>query len=100
MRTMLTTTDQLNAEEVPATGTTQQIPYQATVPCTTTPTSTTTGSTCNLNTTADSLVPGTIAENRRIVWQLGQIEVRDAGLNLTPGDGDDNTFLRQGVFVP
>lgn len=100
MRTALTLTDQLNAEEVPATGTTQVIQYQATVPCTTTPTSATTGSTCNLNTTADALVPGTVVENRRMVWQLGQVEIRDAGLNTVPGDGDDGTFLRQGVFVP
>jgi hypothetical protein len=100
MRTFLTITDQLNAEEVPATGTTQAIPYQATVPCTTTPTITTSGSTCNLNTTADALVPGTVVENRRMNWQLGQIEVRDAGVNTVPGDGDDNAFLRQGVFVP
>ena len=98
-QTALTITDQSNAEEVPATGTTQPIPFRFTAPCVST-ISGTTGSTCNVSTTADSLVPGTVIENRRAIWQLGQIEVKDLGPNTIAGDGDDTVFVRQGVFVP
>ena len=53
-------------------------------------------------------MPGTVVEGRRSVWQLGQVEVKDAGPNGTGyascpptcGDGDESVFLRQGVFVP
>jgi hypothetical protein len=70
--------------------------------------STTIGGTCSLNTTADAIVPGTVIEGMRSIWQLGQIEVKDAGPNGTGyascpplcGDGDEATFLREGVFVP
>ncbi len=98
-QTALTITDQSNADEVPATGTTQPIPFRFTAPCVST-ISATTGSTCNVSTTADSLVPGTVIENRRAIWQLGQIEVKDLGPNTILGDFDDTTFVRQGVFVP
>jgi hypothetical protein len=98
-QSILTITDQSNADEVPATGTTQPIPYRFTAACVST-ISATTGSTCNVNTTADAIVPGTVIENRRAVWQLGQIEVKDLGPNAIQGDGDDGTFVRQGVFAP
>jgi hypothetical protein len=98
-QTALTITDQSNSEEVPAPGTTQVITYSFPGTCVTT-TSNTIGSTCTANTTADALVPGTVVENRRAVWQLGQIQIMDAGPNTIAGDGDDTTFARQGVFVP
>jgi hypothetical protein len=107
MRSDLQITDNSNAQETPDPGTVQTINYQAPVDCVATP-STTIGASCSLSTTADALVPGTVTEDRRSVWQLGQIEVRDAGPNGTGyascppvcGDGDETTFLRQGVFVP
>jgi hypothetical protein len=67
------------------------------------------GGDCALNTTLDALIPGVVAEGSRAIWQLGQVEVRDAGPNgtgygagcpRTCGDGDEQTFMRQGVFVP
>jgi hypothetical protein len=69
----------------------------------------TVGSTCALNTTLDALIPGLVREKDRAIWQLGQVTVRDAGPNGTGygagcptscGDGDEATFLRQGLFVP
>jgi len=100
-------TDNSNSAEAPEPGTTQVGKYQFPVDCVAT-LSTTIGSSCNLNTTADSIVPGTIVEGRRSVWELGQVEVKDAGPNGTGyascpptcGDGDETVFLRQGIFVP
>jgi hypothetical protein len=67
------------------------------------------GGHCALNTTVNALIPGIARENKRAIWQLGQVDVKDAGPNgtgfgagcpSTCGDGDEQTFLRQGVFVP
>jgi hypothetical protein len=100
-------TDNSNASETPEPGTVQSINYQAPVDCVATALATIGGS-CNLNTTADAIVPGTVIEGRRSIWELGQVEVKDAGPNGTGyancppvcGDGDEATFLREGVFVP
>jgi hypothetical protein len=67
------------------------------------------GSHCALNTTIEALIPGAVREGKRSIWALGQVAVRDAGPNgtgygagcpMTCGDGDERTFLRQGIFVP
>ena len=74
-------------------------PYGATVPCV--PTSaTTTGSTCALSTTVDSLVPGSVKEGRRTLWQLGQVQVKDGGADGVVQSTGNTSFLRQGLFVP
>jgi hypothetical protein len=59
------------------------------------------GSACEVDTTADALMPGAINEGVRAIWQLGQVEVLDGGPDGdvdTPADAD--VFLRQGIFVP
>jgi hypothetical protein len=107
VRSDLQITDNSNAQETPEPGTVQTFKYSAPVDCVAT-VSTTIGSSCNLNTTADALVPGTVIEGRRSIWQLGQVEVMDAGPNGTGyascpptcGDGDEATFLREGIFTP
>jgi hypothetical protein len=100
-------TDNNNAQETPEPGTVQTINHQAPADCVATAL-TTIGASCSLSTTADAIVPGTVIEDKRSVWELGQVEVRDAGPNGTGyancpavcGDGDETTFLRQGVFAP
>jgi hypothetical protein len=101
-------TDQLNAPETPEPGTMQTIKYEFPVDCIDTPTNTGSGSTCNLNTTANAIIPNSVVETKRTIWELGEVTVDDAGPNNTGyqncpptcGDGDESTFLRQGVFVP
>jgi hypothetical protein len=72
------------------TGTVADFTYAFDVPCGTTA-DTTVGSTCSRTTSADALVPGTIKEGDRAIWEIGQVEV---------ADGNGAPFLRQGVFVP
>ena len=105
--TNLQITDNANAEERPEPGTVQTTPLQYSAQCTATA-DTTIGGTCSLATTLDALLPGAVQERQRAIWELGQIQVRDAGPNGTGyaacpptcGDGDETVFMRQGVFIP
>ena len=68
-----------------------------------------TSGTCTMNTSADTLVPGLIKEERRMVMDALSVSVKDAGpdgnigtANCGPncGTGDEQVFLREGVFTP
>ena len=82
------------------TGTMRDMTVRRRVPCEWTPDDPV-GSTCALNTSLDALIPGAVAEGRRTVWGLGEIEALDGGPD---GEGDtqvgDELFATQGVFVP
>ena len=69
------------------------------VPCAPT-TDTTIGSACAVSTTFDAVVPGAIAEARRAIWQLGQLQVMDGGLDGDVDTAVNTLFMTQGVFVP
>jgi hypothetical protein len=62
---------------------------------------TSTGSTCNLITTLNTLMPGAVRDSKREVWELQAARIFDGGPD---GDGDttaDNTvFARPGIFIP
>jgi hypothetical protein len=74
--------------------------FAFTIPCTAT-SAATIGGTCATTTSADALVPGTVKERARAVWELGQVRIYDGGPD---GDVDTPTgnelFLTQGVFIP
>ena len=63
--------------------------------------STSTGSTCDLNTTRNALMPWGSNPGKREVWELQAVRIYDGGAD---GDGDttaDNTvFARPGIFIP
>jgi hypothetical protein len=106
-RVPLQITDRNNAAEAPETGTVQPIQLQFPVDCVTTA-STSIGSTCDNTTTVNAVIPGAVLDNQRSIWELGQVEIRDAGPNGTGyascpptcGDGDESAFMRQGIFIP
>ena len=81
-------------------GTTEQFDFSFAVPCTPTG-DTTIGSECSIDTTADTILPGSAPENQRAIWETGQVQVYDGG---TDSDGDttaDNSLFEvQGVFAP
>jgi dipeptidyl aminopeptidase/acylaminoacyl peptidase len=58
------------------------------------------GSSCSVSTSADSLLPGFITEQRQTVIQAFRVRVDDAGTNGTTGDSDDRIFAMQGVYIP
>jgi Tol biopolymer transport system component len=84
----------------PGAGTTVPFQYGFDIPCTPDP-ATDIGSDCSISTTANTLVPGTIKESLRTIWQVGRVRVDDAGPVGNPDTAADNTvFAVQGVFVP
>jgi hypothetical protein len=81
-------------------GTVQDFGFPVTIPCASTGDAAI-GGTCNLLTTANSLVPGSVTEGQRAIWELGPVRVMDAGpdgLVSTPQDAAP--FAVQGVFAP
>lgn len=60
------------------------------------------GSTCAVNTTADTVLGGFAQEQRRTVIQAFRVRVYDSGLNgvRQSGTGDDKIFAHEGLFVP
>jgi Tol biopolymer transport system component len=71
---------------------------------------------CNLTTTADAVIPSLVREQKRAIWQLGQMLVYDGGPDgdlqprdlpvpgncppaCVPNDGE-TLFLQQGFFAP
>jgi hypothetical protein len=76
-------------------------PLSFPVPLSCTPTaSAALGSSCNAQTTANTLVPGSAQAGKRAIWELGQLELLDQGPNGAAGDSDDRVFETEGVFVP
>ena len=100
-------TDNQSAPEQPEPGTTSITPFRWAIPCVATA-DTTKGATCSSTTTADALLPGAVTETKRSIWEFGQAVIKDAGPNGTGlaacpptcGDGDETTYLREGIFVP
>ena len=79
--------------------TVNDIPFRATVTCSTTP-DPDTGGTCSLSTTLDSLVPGWVPEGMRSIWELDAVEVFDGGADGLVSTVPNALFARQGLFVP
>jgi hypothetical protein len=75
------------------------LPFPIPLNCTTTA-DPSVGSTCAVQTTANSIAPGSVAEGNRAIWELGQFGLLDQGPDGVPGNSDDNPFAVQGVFVP
>jgi hypothetical protein len=101
-------TDKYNGASLSEDGTVADTTLQLPVTCVATGDATV-GGDCALNTTVNALIPGIVRESKRAIWQLGQVEVKDpgphgtgfaSGCPSTCGDGDEQTFMRQGVFVP
>jgi hypothetical protein len=70
------------------------------IPCAATA-STSVGATCNITTAFNVLVPGSVKDSLRAIWQLEQVKVFDGGADgVASTEGDNSLFAVQGVFVP
>jgi hypothetical protein len=56
---------------------------------------------CQIDTTAEAIVPNAVKEGRRAVWQIGQVKVYDGGTDGVASTAADNTlFAWEGIFTP
>ena len=97
-------TDRLNGPAQTKAGTASDYPFTWGAQCT--------GGVCSTTTSADAVLPGLVLEQRRTVWQLGQLQVLDggpdgdlaaAGSGCPPacaGNDGEAPFLQQGFFTP
>jgi penicillin amidase len=76
-----------DAQTDPAT--VEDTPFKFTMPCTAT--SDSAGSACGVDTSANALLPGSVRDGDRAIWQVGAMGLYDQ-------NGDQ--FATQGVFVP
>ena len=80
--------------------TVEDVPFAATMTCAGT-SSTLSGGACATTTSADALIPGSVPEGERSIWEVGQIDVYDGGPDGSVAtESGDKVFLRQGVFSP
>jgi hypothetical protein len=102
-------TDRLTGVFGNAAGTSTDQPIGIPIDCAATPTELSVGSNCNVETTFETLYPGLVREQSRAVWELGPLAILDSGANGTGfggncpptcGDGDEQVFMRQGLFAP
>ncbi len=81
-------------------GTVEDVTLPATISCLPTA-GASTGATCALNTTANTLIPGAVTFGARAIWELGHVKVNDAGPDGLVSTADGVTpFAVQGVFTP
>ena len=101
-------TDRYNGSPLVEGGTTQDLDIEIPVQCISTAVLNE-GGRCQVTTGINAFYPGAVLDAKRAAWQVGQIEVEDAGPNGTGfgsgcppacGDGDEAVFMRQGLFVP
>jgi hypothetical protein len=95
----LRVTDKLNGLSPIDTGTTIDLPFPVTIPCTATG-NTAVGATCSVNTTADAVVPAAVLEVKRTLWQVVALRVDDGGPDGVAATAGNTPFASPGVFVP
>jgi subtilisin family serine protease len=92
-------TDRLNGTSQGQAGTTVDLSFPVTAQCVAT-TDTTSGGSCGITTTFNAVVPGSILESKRAIWQMGQVVVNDGGADSLASTTPNTVFARQGIFVP
>jgi hypothetical protein len=83
----------------PDPATVVDIPFPVVTGCTATA-STAIGSTCTANTSANATVPGAVKDTKRGVVEIGQISINDGGPDGLASSIPNQTFSRQGIFIP
>jgi hypothetical protein len=90
---------QVTDKEVGVSKTVQNYPLRFKAACTATPDETI-GATCERTTTADAILPGSVPEGRRSVWEVDQVRVFDGGADFNVDTAPNDVFLTQGLFIP
>jgi hypothetical protein len=91
--------DHYNGPGLNEAATVVDIPFPVNGSCANTA-STTIGGQCTVNTTANTVVPGSVKDNQRGVVEIGQLSVSDGGADGQVSTADNTVFMVQGIFIP
>lgn len=91
--------DHYNGPSLNEAATVVDIPFPVNGTCANT-TGTTIGGTCTVNTTANTVVPGSVQDNKRGVVEVQQLQVNDGGQDGQVATADNTLFMVQGIFIP
>jgi Tol biopolymer transport system component len=91
-------TDRASSHTATIPGTMDHFQFPIRIPCTAT--ESTSGSTCQVTTTFNTILPGAVVDGKRAIWELPRVEVRDGGPDGSANTDDYSRFLVQGVFIP
>jgi hypothetical protein len=92
-------TDRQNGVDEAEPGTVQDVDLPVDVQCNVTA-STSIGSTCAVNTSANAVIPGSVPGSTRAIWQLGPAQVFDGGPDGDAATTPNTLFATQGIFAP
>jgi hypothetical protein len=91
--------DHYNGPALNEAATVVDIPFPVNAQCANT-TSTSVGGTCTVNTTANTVVPGSVKDTQRAVVEVGQLQINDGGADGQVSTADNTLFEVQGIFIP
>jgi hypothetical protein len=91
--------DHYNGAGLNEAATVVDIPFPVNGQCANTA-ATNVGGTCTTNTTANTVVPGSVKDNQRGVVEIGQLQVNDGGTDGQVSTADNTLFMVQGIFIP
>jgi hypothetical protein len=91
-------TDRLNGAAPVFNGTVADVPFPVTIPCAATAGAV--GGQCSVSTSADVVLPGSVPEQKRTIWQPAAVRVNDGGPDGVAATPDNTLLATQGVFVP
>jgi hypothetical protein len=92
-------TDRNNGTSGSDSATTEDRLFPITAPCAATG-SPSTGGTCSVSSSFNSIVPGAVVAGKRAIWELGAVDVFDGGPDGVASTSPNLLFARQGIFVP
>jgi hypothetical protein len=95
-------TDRFNAVSPgggPDPATMFDVNFPITVQCVATST-TAAGSQCHATTTLNVVVPGSVKDGKRAIWEMYDVKVYDAGADGQTATAPNTLFASQGIFVP
>ncbi len=83
----------------PDAATVIDIPFPVGATCANTA-ATTEGGLCTANTSANTVVPGSVKTGKRAIVEVGQISITDGGADGLNGTTPNTLFEVQGIFIP
>jgi hypothetical protein len=93
-------TDHYNGASGTDTGTATDLPFPVNTNCANTAANTATGGTCNVSTTANTVVPGSVQDTKRGNVEVQTLQIMDGGANGVAGAPGATRFGTQGIFIP